>query len=251
LLTTANSVPAGTPVTPTAVTVSFADVTTATSPDRVSVTSGPERLRYRLGERMFEVHSTGFWQVHPHAAGLIADALIAAVAPRHGETVLELYSGAGPLTAVLADAVGPKGRVLGFESSAAAVADAADNLSALPWAQVRHGRVSPALLRDLELTPDLVVVDPPRAGVGRDVMAALLELRPRGIGYVSCDPATLARDIRVAVDAGWRLTRLRAFDSFPMTHHVECLAGLAPGGSEKTSEIFAGLPQQGEAARTL
>ena len=220
-------------------------------PDRVSVTSGPKRLRYRLGERMFTVDATGFWQVHPHAAGLIAQALTGAVAPRPGETVLELYSGAGPLTSVLADALGPQGRVLGFESSALAVADAADNLAVLPWAQVRHGRVNPALLHELELTPDVVVVDPPRAGVGSEVMAALLGRHPRAIGYVSCDPATLARDIRVAIDSGWRLTSLRAFDAFPMTHHVECLAGLEPDGIEKTSKTGEGSSQPGEPARTL
>jgi tRNA/tmRNA/rRNA uracil-C5-methylase (TrmA/RlmC/RlmD family) len=72
------------------------------------------------------------------------------------------------------------------------------------------------------------VLDPPRAGAGRDVVRALLDLRPRAVGYVSCDPATLARDVAVATDSGWRLTALRAFDAFPMTGHVECVAALNP-----------------------
>jgi tRNA/tmRNA/rRNA uracil-C5-methylase (TrmA/RlmC/RlmD family) len=59
-------------------------------------------------------------------------------------------------------------------------------------------------------------------------MAALLAMRPRAVGYVACDPAALARDVRVADDAGWRLAALRAFDAFPMTHHVECIALLEP-----------------------
>jgi tRNA/tmRNA/rRNA uracil-C5-methylase (TrmA/RlmC/RlmD family) len=63
------------------------------------------------------------------------------------------------------------------------------------------------------------------------VMGALLGLRPRAIGYVGCDPAALARDVRVALDGGWQLQALRAFDAFPMTHHVECVATLIPGPS--------------------
>jgi tRNA/tmRNA/rRNA uracil-C5-methylase (TrmA/RlmC/RlmD family) len=75
---------------------------------------------------------------------------------------------------------------------------------------------------------DLVVLDPPRAGAGTAVMSTLLALAPRAVGYVSCNPATLARDVRVALDAGWRLASLRVFDAFPMTHHVECVAALVP-----------------------
>ncbi len=198
-------------------------------PDRVSVVDGPRRVHYRLAERSFEVDAAGFWQVHPHALETIASGLLDAVAPRAGETVLELYSGAGALTAVLAQAVGTTGRVIGVEGSHRAVGDAVQNLADLPWAQVRHGRVDAPLVRALHVLVDVVVVDPPRAGVGPGVMAALTALAPRAIGYVSCDPATLARDVRAALDAGWRLTRLRSFDAFPMTHHVECLALLEPG----------------------
>ena len=72
------------------------------------------------------------------------------------------------------------------------------------------------------------MLDPPRTGAGREVMQALLELRPRRIGYVACDPAALARDVATARAAGWRLSALRAFDAFPMTHHVECVALLEP-----------------------
>ena len=76
----------------------------------------------------------------------------------------------------------------------------------------------------------MVVLDPPRTGAGRDVMGAILQTQPRAVIYVACDPAALARDVRTAVDAGWRLADLAAFDAFPMTHHVECIATLRPGG---------------------
>ena len=118
--------------------------------------------------------------------------------------------------------------MLGVESSRQAVTDAAGNLADRPWAQVEHGRVEPELLDGLDVRPDVVVLDPPRAGAGAAVMKAILATRPRCIGYVSCDPATLARDARVAFDAGWRLASLRAFDAFPMTHHVECVASFEP-----------------------
>jgi tRNA/tmRNA/rRNA uracil-C5-methylase (TrmA/RlmC/RlmD family) len=72
------------------------------------------------------------------------------------------------------------------------------------------------------------VLDPPRAGIGAATMAAVVALQPRCVGYLSCDPATLARDVRAALDLGWSLASLRAFDAFPMTQHVECVALLLP-----------------------
>ncbi len=181
--------------------------------------------------REFKVAAAGFWQVHPAALDTFAAALVAAVAPRPGETALDLFAGAGPLTAVLADAVGPAGQVVGIESDAQAVADAGENLADVPQAAVRRGRVDAATLAELDLAPDVIVLDPPRAGAGTQTMAAILDLAPRVIGYVSCDPATLARDVAVALSRGWQLGAVRAFDAFPMTHHVECVASLVPPGS--------------------
>ena len=203
-------------------------------PDRVEAVGGPEVVHHRLGDRLFAHAAAGFWQVHPHALEAFAGAVLEALAPAPGETALDLYAGAGPLTAVLAEAVGPHGRVVGLESAQSAVTDAEANLVDLPWAQVRRARVDPAALYNqdiVELRPDIVVLDPPRAGAGEATMAAILDLAPRAIGYVSCDPATLARDVAVATRRGWTLRRLRAFDAFPMTHHIECVATLVKGAS--------------------
>lgn len=197
-------------------------------PDRVAVLSGPARLRRELGGRTFTVTAGGFWQAHPAAAAALAGALLEAVRPAVGERVLELYAGAGAFTALLAAAVGATGAVAGVESAPAAVADAAQNLADLPQASVRQGRVSANSVAEALSEPDIVVLDPPRAGAGADVIRAILDLRPRAVGYVSCDPATLARDVAVAAEAGWRLASLRAFDAFPMTQHVECVAALYP-----------------------
>jgi tRNA/tmRNA/rRNA uracil-C5-methylase (TrmA/RlmC/RlmD family) len=197
-------------------------------PDRVGVLAGPAKLHREVGGWVFEVSAGGFWQVHPAAAGVLAAALRDAVRPDPGERVLDLYAGAGAFTAMLADAVGATGTVVGLESAPAAVADAAANLAELPWAKVERARVTAKSVSGVLPEPDVVVLDPPRAGAGRDVVRAIVELRPRTVGYVSCDPATLARDVAVAAEQGWRLTTLRAFDAFPMTQHVECVAALCP-----------------------
>ena len=194
-------------------------------PDLVRLLSGPARLRHTVAGRTFEVDAAGFWQVHPHAAEAFAGALLDMVRVRAGERVLDLYAGAGLFAALLGDAVGARGEVVGVEMSPQAVADAEANLADLPQASVVRARVTPGAVSDA----DVVVLDPPRSGAGRDVMAAVAARARRAVGYVACDPATLARDLRVAVDAGWRLAGLRAFDAFPMTQHVECVAALSRG----------------------
>ena len=128
-------------------------------------------------------------------------------------------------------AVGPSGTVIGIESDQAAVRDARHNLRATPWARVHRGDVAEALARAGWAQARIAVLDPPRAGAGRAVLDQLLAPGTSlgRVGYVSCDPATLARDIGIFQQAGWQLGELRAFDAFPMTHHVECVATLTRG----------------------
>ncbi|WP_250279569.1 TRAM domain-containing protein [Frankia sp. Cppng1_Ct_nod] len=175
--------------------------------------------------RRFRLDPGVFWQVHPGAPDALVDAVLTGLTPRAGETALDLYAGAGLFAASLAEAVGPGGRVVAMESDPQAVASAARSLADLPQVSLRGVRVSPASLRGLAgAGADVVVLDPPRAGAGAAVMRALLALRPRAVAYVSCDPASLARDLAVAVTQGYSLVGLRAFDLFPMTAHVECVA---------------------------
>jgi tRNA/tmRNA/rRNA uracil-C5-methylase (TrmA/RlmC/RlmD family) len=195
---------------------------------------GPEQLRQTAAGRSWRVSSGSFWQVHPAAADVLAEAVLAALAPAAGDVALDLYCGAGLFGGVLAPAAGPEGAVICVESSRAAVRDARHNLRRFPWARVHAGDVTAVLARGGWPAPGLAVLDPPRTGAGRAVIGHLL--RPPGrepslrrVAYVSCDPATLARDISLFAGYGWRLTALRAFDAFPMTHHAECLAVLAPG----------------------
>jgi len=197
-------------------------------PDRVELVAGQARLSRHVGEHELQVSADGFWQVHPAAVMTYGEIVHAWLSPQAGETVLELYAGAGALTVTLAHAVGQTGRVVAVEASRSAVADATQNLRHWPWAQVIRARVDADAIAALDVQPDLVVLDPPRAGAGAATMQALLDLAPRALAYIACDPASLARDVATARSAGWELAALRAFDAFPMTHHVECIALLRP-----------------------
>jgi tRNA/tmRNA/rRNA uracil-C5-methylase (TrmA/RlmC/RlmD family) len=191
-------------------------------------------LTQRAAGRDWRVSSGVFWQVHPAAADVLTEVVLDALRPRPGEAALDLYCGAGLFTAALAEAVGPGGLVTGVESHPAAARDARKNLAGYAQVRVHRGDVADVLERRGLGGASLAVLDPPRTGAGRRVIE-LLASRPgsgagaglRRIAYVSCDPATLARDLAVAGGLGWRLAGLRAFDAFPMTHHVECVATLA------------------------
>jgi tRNA/tmRNA/rRNA uracil-C5-methylase (TrmA/RlmC/RlmD family) len=185
------------------------------------------RAQRSAGGRDWEVEGTGFWQVHPAAADALVGAVAAFAGVRPGEAVLDLYAGAGLFGGALAPGVGAEGRVVCVESDAAACAAADANLADLPQAEVWQGDVDAPGLTELlgELgRPDVVVLDPPRAGAGRDVSRVIAGAAPRAVVYVACDPASLARDVAAFAEAGYRLEALRAFDCFPMTAHVECVA---------------------------
>jgi len=125
----------------------------------------------------------------------------------------------------LAVAVGPSGYVTAVESSIVATKDATTNLTDLPQAHVVRTDVATALRRPEQFgAVDIVVLDPPRSGAGLAVVKGIAGLRPRSIAYVACDPAALARDLASFSQAGYVLDELRAFDMFPQTHHVECVA---------------------------
>jgi tRNA/tmRNA/rRNA uracil-C5-methylase (TrmA/RlmC/RlmD family) len=191
-----------------------------------SPVQGRGYLTQRAAGRDWRVSLGGFWQVHPAAADTLAGDVLAALDPQPGEQALDVYCGAGLFAGVLAQAVGPAGTVLAVEQDAAAARDARHNLRDFPWVRVRRGDAAAVLAGTDVSDVSLVVLDPPRAGVARPVIEAL-RTGPRRLAYVSCDPATLARDLRLLLDGGWELTGLRGYDAFPMTHHVECLATLA------------------------
>ena len=202
-----------------------------TRPKRTLVEGRPYLAEQAAG-RLWQVSADGFWQVHPAAADTLSAAVVEALAPRPGDTVLDLYCGAGLFAGAVASVVGPDGAVTGVESDAAAVKNARQNLSDCPQAKFLKADVAQAASAG-DLPPArLVIADPPRTGLAREVVAYLtgdgvaVDTHAERFAYVSCDPATLARDLALLISGGWRLESLRAFDAFPMTHHVECVASL-------------------------
>jgi len=178
----------------------------------------------------FRLSARGFWQVHPQAAATFVSHVLRELAPQAGERALDLYAGVGLFALAIADAVGSTGAVLALESDPRAIADAKSNLRLRPEIELRRVKVERGLkpLVRQGIHTDLVVLDPPRTGAGKSVVKDIAALAPRAIAYVACDPAALARDVAYARDAGYGIRSLRAFDAFPMTHHVECIAILEP-----------------------
>jgi len=233
IVTTKGSVP------PDAAPGADAVLRRAGSPGRgLTPVRGRAYLSQLAGGRDWRVSAGAFWQVHPEAAATLTEAVLAALEPQAGDAALDLYCGAGLFAGALAPLVGATGSVTGVEADGAAVRDARHNLRPWPWARVHRGDVAAVLRRARGAAGGvlpharLVVADPPRAGLAREVIDYL---GADGNGasrfaYVSCDPATLARDIALLTARGWALAGLRAFDAFPMTHHVECVATLVTGG---------------------
>jgi tRNA/tmRNA/rRNA uracil-C5-methylase (TrmA/RlmC/RlmD family) len=191
---------------------------------------GPATVREVAAGREWTVPVEAFWQVHPAAADTLVASVVDLLAPRAGESAWDLYAGAGLFAAALAERVGPDGRVTLVESAPQGVAAARENLRDLPQVEIVAASVERALGRGRVAGPvDLVVLDPPRAGAGARVVGALAGTGARAVAYVACDPAAFARDVRFFREAGWRLARLRCYDLFPMTQHVECVGLLLPG----------------------
>lgn len=206
----------------------------AREPRPGTVTETVEAVEIAAGKHTFDVAADGFWQVHPGAPRALVGSVLDQLAPRAGESALDLYGGVGLFARFLADRLGEHGSVVSVEGDRRASGHAVDNLAAAPGeVRVVCGDVG-AVLADLATDPDvgphsdLVVLDPPREGAGRSVVEAVARRRPRAVAYVACDPAALARDVAYFAEHGYALERLDAFDLFPMTHHVECVALLAP-----------------------
>ncbi len=186
------------------------------------VVEGPEKLREVVGENSFEVSHSSFWQSHKSAPTVLTEAVMQYAEIQSGDQVLDLYGGVGLFTAAALSAVGATGRVDLVEASSSAIGDAKINFENVPNVNIYLGDVAKIMPRIG--TADVVILDPPRDGAGQLVLQQISALNPARIVYVACDPAALARDCAFANDLGWQLTKVRAFDLFPMTHHIEMVA---------------------------
>jgi tRNA/tmRNA/rRNA uracil-C5-methylase (TrmA/RlmC/RlmD family) len=177
----------------------------------------------------FSVAADGFWQVHPEAPRVLVETVLDLLDPQPGERALDLYAGVGLFARFVGEATGA--RVVAVEADRAACTQARANLSALEASvAVECGPTDRVLRSGLDEPFDLVVLDPPREGAKRAVVEQVVDRRPRAVAYVACDPAALGRDVAIFAEHDYELTAIRAFDLFPMTHHVECVALLRRTG---------------------
>ena len=183
---------------------------------------GPESQSVQIAGHSMQVHHQSFWQSHQAAPEILTRTVRDLAGVKSDDAVLDLYGGVGLFTAALCEDVGQQGSITLVEASKSATGDAAKNFANFPHVKIVHSDVAKALPRISRA--DVIVLDPPREGADKKVIAELIRLQPRCIVYVSCDPASLARDCRALHDAGYPLQDLRAFDLFPMTHHIECVA---------------------------
>ncbi len=199
-------------------------IATALSTDEspLRITDGPDIAHYTVGENSFEVSQKSFWQSHRDAPRVLTDAVLQYAQLREGDHVLDLYGGVGLFAASFLAHIGESGSVDIVEGSKSATADATRNFAGKSNVHVYTGDVARLITRFS--SADVIVLDPPREGAGKDVITHCAGISPRTIVYVACDPAALARDTAYLSERGYELISLRAFDLFPMTHHIESVA---------------------------
>jgi tRNA/tmRNA/rRNA uracil-C5-methylase (TrmA/RlmC/RlmD family) len=190
--------------------------------EKPRLTEGPMVMHEVVDGRTLEVSHDAFWQSHFKAPEVLTKAVLDFAQFQSGEHVLDLYGGVGLFTAAIIEVVGDSGQVDLIEGSKVATEDARRNFSTFNNVKIATGDVAKLLPR--VSAADVVVLDPPREGAGKDVISLITALNPRAIVYVACDPAALARDTAYLEDHSYSLVSLRAFDLFPMTHHIECVA---------------------------
>lgn len=185
------------------------------------IPTGQTSYLERLAGHDFVVSASAFFQVNTAQAEEMVRLVGEALPPR-GRLLVDAFAGVGTFARIFADRFES---VVAIEESNSAARDAKVNLKPVPNARIRIGKVED-VLPTFEDYPDAIVLDPPRPGCAPPVLAAITEFRPRVVVYVSCNPATLARDLRVLVDGGYRLTDVTPLDMFPQTGHIECVSRL-------------------------
>ncbi|MCV7351678.1 class I SAM-dependent RNA methyltransferase [Mycobacterium parmense] len=188
------------------------------------VVEGDYEAVQRVGARTWRVPVTAFWQAHRGAAGVYSDLVAEWAQPQAGMTAWDLYGGAGVFAAALGEAVGESGRVLSVDTSRASTRAARAALADLPQVDVVTDSVRRALAAPRAAAADVAVLDPPRAGAGREVVDLLAAAGVPRVVHIGCEAASFARDIGLYLGHGYTVAQLRVFDAFPLTHHAECVA---------------------------
>ncbi len=204
----------------------------------LDLTTGQKHYSDSVDGRRFKVSSPSFFQVNIGQASQLLQVVKEGLALTGSEVLVDAYTGVGALAVLLAPYVK---KVLAVEESSAAVADARENAAGLDNVEFLLGKTEDVLSRLTE-SPDAVVLDPPRAGCQPVALESLIRLAPKRVVYVSCDPETLARDLKVLCHQAYSLVKVVPLDMFPQTHHVECAAFLELALNFGEANSQAGIP---------
>jgi 23S rRNA (uracil1939-C5)-methyltransferase len=182
--------------------------------------AGDDAITILVKDRAFRVSAASFFQVNTSMAGAMVQHLLDHCPVSNRTTLLDVYCGVGLFSAFFAGRVG---RLIGIEVSPSACEDFAANLDEFDHVELYE---APAenVLPTLDVSPDIVILDPPRAGLEKRALEALLALHPARIAYVSCDPSTLGRDAARLISGGYRLVQVTPFDLFPQTYSIESIS---------------------------
>lgn len=192
--------------------------------NEVGLETGQPHYSEELLGRNFRIGSPSFFQVNTAQAGRLIGLVRERLRLSGRETVVDAYAGVGTFAVLLAEHAD---RVIAVEESDAAVGDARVNIGGIDNVELVLGKVED-VIDDLDIAPDAVVLDPPRSGCQPQVLEAVARWNPPKICYVSCDPASLARDLDIMAGLGLAVESIDPVDMFPQTHHVECVAALRP-----------------------
>jgi 23S rRNA (uracil1939-C5)-methyltransferase len=189
-------------------------------PEGSFILAGDDHIFMEALGRTFRVSAGSFFQVNTNMAGKMAQHILENLDIPENATLIDAYCGVGLFSTFLAPRLG---RLIGIESSSSACEDFAANLDEFDHVELYEAPVDD-VLPALEPAPDILVVDPPRAGLGQRTLDGILSLAPGQIVYISCDPATLSRDVKRLIEGSYHLRQITPFDLFPQTYHIESIS---------------------------
>jgi 23S rRNA (uracil1939-C5)-methyltransferase len=208
----------------------------------LDIPSGQKWYEEELKGRRFRISSPSFFQVNTAQAERMIDVIEDRLALKGNEVIIDAFAGVGTFAAVLASKAG---KVIAIEEAPAAIDDARANIAGLDNVELIIGKTE-VILPSLDIAVDAVILDPPRVGCQRSGLDALLKLAPSKVVYVSCDPESLARDLRILCDGGYRLAEVQPVDMFSHTYHVECIATLVRSDISSDVVLASASPRRRE-----
>ena len=184
--------------------------------------SGSDNLRETVYGNEYEISPQSFWQSHKNAPHFLLDYVIKFANIKQGDRICDLYGGVGLFTLPISKLIGENGEVHLIEMDNTCIKDANKMFANIKNIFIHHGKVEQKLGSVKKI--DTIILDPPRNGVSKQVINQMIEKKPKSIIYVSCNPATLARDSKILLDNKYKLNSIVGLDLFPMTHHIESVA---------------------------